>query len=424
MSLKKCNLKILISLVGIVISLLCLGGCGAEQEVRGSVVLVETGLLHSDDMWEPLVRGTGFFVGKHGTAPDTVITSGRTVGITGEKITVPYTEAKTEIRVYVSGEKYINSALAASDADHDIAVLRLSEPSVSNVPLKTAIPYDEMTGSNVRIAGYTGATGSSEDVTKAELLVKTATVERIYTEAGSSVQWLLLNGDTAGYLPGSPVINENGSVIAVFCGNYPPGTDTAEDSPENKKAEYAESIEVTKMLLDSKLIANEAEAAFPWLTVVLIAVSVIIAIFAILVIARVIARKKNPPKLQANGQGPIPTVSSEQSGDSGFRIECVEGALAGKKIMIKTSGTLVIGSKPGMCSVVIPGNPAGVGSRHCEIWYNGSEVCIRDAGSPHGTVLSSAGKLSPNETAVLKEGDGFSIGTDEQKFVIRKKKEK
>ena len=92
--------------------------------------------------------------------------------------------------------------------------------------------------------------------------------------------------------------------------------------------------------------------------------------------------------------------------------------------MIKMSGALVIGSKPGMCSVVIPGNPAGVGSRHCEIWYNGSEVCIRDAGSSHGTVLSSAVKLSPNETAVLKEGEGFSIGTDEQKFVIRKKKEK
>lgn len=419
---KSC-LKILLSFIGTIMLLLCLGGCGAEPDARDSVVLIETGILHDGGKWEPFIYGTGFFIGRTGEDPFTVVTSGQTADIAGEITSAADSDGKAEIRAYLRDGTFISANITVSDIQKNIAVLKLEEPAAQYVPLKIELPDAGVVGKTVRIVGFPVSSDAPASEDELIFTVREEVVRRIYTEAGNGVRHLLVSSGTAGEMPGAPVLNEKGNVIGICCGYYPPGEDNAGNIPLQESKKYFESIEVVKIMVDTNNIVNETEAAFPWLPVIIIVAAAIVAIFIILIVVRVIVKKKNPPRIQYSGAGPIPTASSDPSGDSGYRIECVGGALAGKKIMIKTTGALVIGSRPGMCSVVIPGNPAGVGSRHCEVWFNGSGVCIRDAGSPYGTVLSTSVRLAPNEMAVLNEGDGFTIGT-EQQFVIRKKKGK
>ncbi len=193
----------------------------------------------------------------------------------------------------------------------------------------------------------------------------------------------------------------------------------------HESAGYLSDIEDAMTLLDANVSGElpESNSGLPVFVIIIIIAVVVLAAVVVLVI---VLRKKTGQKGQTSANGGNASnqdnAASKASDDSGYRIIGTEGALAGKRIMIKKSGTVVFGRNAGMCSVAIPNAAASVSSRHCEIWFNGSEVCIRDAGSTHGTFVSPGRKLAPNETAVLSENDSFWLGTEEQKFKIGVKK--
>ncbi len=84
------------------------------------------------------------------------------------------------------------------------------------------------------------------------------------------------------------------------------------------------------------------------------------------------------------------------------------------------SQKIVIGRDCSCCNLVFPSQARGISARHCElIWDPRSQTVVcRDLGSTYGILLFDKRCLSAGEMAVLRDGEGFSIG-EGNSFVLR-----
>lgn len=97
-------------------------------------------------------------------------------------------------------------------------------------------------------------------------------------------------------------------------------------------------------------------------------------------------------------------------------IECVSGYYTGTQFPINDAVTL--GRNPEACNIIFPNDVRGVSGIHCQLHFDkGLEgVIIKDMGSTYGTQAGSQ-RLSGNQSAVLHDGDSFTIG-ENNRFTI------
>ncbi len=197
---------------------------------------------------------------------------------------------------------------------------------------------------------------------------------------------------------GGPLLNAGGAVI---------GINTYTITPESgNTSSYAVRISYVADKLDELGIAYDVYEpdGGPGIWLYVMIAAVIVVIIAVLVL--VLRRRKRPVGAPAPAGAAAPAA---------FRFQGLSGAFAGRRFAI--DGTVRIGRDGQQCSFVYPAEVSGVSRTHCELSAGNGVVYLRDLGSTYGTFVNGR-RLSPNETASLRPGDVFSLGSDEQSFII------
>ena len=131
-----------------------------------------------------------------------------------------------------------------------------------------------------------------------------------------------------------------------------------------------------------------------------------------------------PVEPQPEIQQPViqqPASAAANPNDSGYRLQCTSGALAGQRFMIRQDTPLVLGRNSDVCNVVFPGTP-GVSGKHCSVWCQHGKIFLQDLSSSHGTYLLPGTRLPSNQAIEIKVGDGFYLGSSQESFVITERR--
>lgn len=421
-------------------------------------------------------RGTGFFVGAEGENPQYLITNEHVIDsfinlgsgnqtymsfsdwattfVEGESFssqeeyenyvrTLAYywqrctssdhAYVRSHVDIYFSEDDSCEAYLVEADKTNDFAILRLAEPTDQRAPLPISLPTEEMVGKSCYAAGFPGiADNTSVEAVEArgetDATVNSGEVSRLITETGTGTPVIQNTVMTHQGNSGGPLVFENGAVIGIT-------TSSVKASGDTIPLHYAISMSIVKPALDRNSIPYElleypeptpAPTPFPnWAIIAIIAGVVVIAAVLVLVL------KKGKKRAGRDNAQMSPTAAPAQqaaepkqapSGDSGFRVQGVAGALEGKRTLIPATGSLVIGRNPQTCGVVLPENTAGVSGRHCALWVEKGEVWLKDLGSTHGTFVAPGSRLAAEQPVKLKEGDLFWLGSEAQSFVVAKKR--
>ena len=463
--------------VCIIVSLFAVSA-GAEADIsatRHSVVCLEIGVENDTGDWFGLSSGSGFFVGDPKKNPEYLITNHHVIqqyidGGKGERVPIAVDDegnvtqprdgimGRMRIKVFFDSTTFIQASLVDSDNVKDIAILRLDEPTSLRAAIPLESPEDNIAGKSVYAVGYpdiaqnafynpTSALGEKDST------ITKGAVSRLTNVRGSGVKVVQTDTNIAAGNSGGPLINDNGDVVGVCCGfvTFWNAQGVATD------VFYAINVVEAMSLLDRNSISyttGPVSEGIPMWVWIAGGGGLLLIIVIIIIIAAVSAgnRKKRAaqaaaaaamaPPMQAPGmmpngmpmqpmgqpmQQPVNMMPAGgqphlQPGDSGYRIECLAGALAGQRIMVKMSGSAIFGRNSASCNVVLPETTPGVSSRHCEVWLENGLLYIRDLGSSHGTFLQPGIRINPNQPTPLKEGTIFWLGTEDQKFIITMKR--
>lgn len=112
-------------------------------------------------------------------------------------------------------------------------------------------------------------------------------------------------------------------------------------------------------------------------------------------------------------------INEESTGPvSQTGVRCVSGLYRGTFFPLGES-KLVIGRNPQTCNVIFPADTVGVSALHCELFWDRSTetIILKDLGSTYGTFVSDGRRLGPQQIAVLRKQDSFTIG-DKNTFLI------
>ena len=105
-----------------------------------------------------------------------------------------------------------------------------------------------------------------------------------------------------------------------------------------------------------------------------------------------------------------------------LRLAGEEGYFAGRRFAL--DGTVRIGRQPDKNDLVFPADIPGVSGVHCMLQADGSSALLTDLGSTYGTYLADGTRLTPNQPVVLHVGDSFTLGSEKQRFSLRRRQTK
>ncbi len=382
-------------------------------------------------------RGSGFFIGKKGEDPKYIVTNYHVIkayveGGSGDQLVGFGNSYRTQIRVYFDSNDFVEAYPVVWDTrdSYDIAILRIEKPTNKRAALELKAPDMGMKGDRVRCVGFPDVADNaaisrlerfSEDAT----IVTTGTISDVLTVGGAGVRCVQTDATISPGNSGGPMINDNGSVIGINTWNVLAWTDAGIDISQN----YAISVSEVISMLDRNNLPYELEGgAFSSLIfwIIIGAVALVLIAGAVIVIVILTSRSRKDRGSSAAGANDnlIQRKDTErtETGDTGLRIEGISGVLSGKRIMIKSKGSVIIGRDPRQSNVTVPETTPGISSKHCEVKLFKGDLCITDLGSSHGTFVAPGRRLSPNETVTLKEGSIFWLGSEDQKFIIVSKR--
>lgn len=381
--------------------------------------------------------GTGFFVGKDGEDLQYLVTNHHVVeaflecgagkpgyyGLeieqeteSGEPQTATiWIPVRSHLYVYFDGNDYVDAQLISYDSVVDLAVLKLSKPTDKRKWLTLRSPGEKDQGRTVYAIGYPGVAelmGSTSQWGIDDCTFTTGTINRLTQESGTVRSVLQIDAVISPGNSGGPLVDADGTVVGVNTFYY-------RDPDTSHEVYYAINMDEVMALLDRNAVPYTKAGAMngiPWPVVgggaALIAVIAIVAVVLI-----VVKTRKKPVPTPVN---PIP-VDPIKPYDSGYRIQCASGALAGQRFMLRTDGRLTLGRNPAMCNVVYPMDTPGVSGLHCTVWFEGGKVFLRDEDSSNGTFTQAGNRMAPRQNVELRVGDGFCLGSTEQSFTVVRK---
>ena len=376
--------------------------------------------------------GSGFFIGADGEDPQYIVTNchviddylgageggtyGSFTGLYFGDYPVYIIAASCELRVYYSQDDYdVAYVDCHGDVDKvDLAVLRLRNATGKRHALPLMIPTEEMVGDTVYTVGFPANadnyfTGASqygvEDAT-----VHKGAISKFVTNAGVGVERISIDATVQHGNSGGPLVTEDGLVIGV-------NTNVYSTSPYENQIEadyYALSGAELVRFLDKNNIpyvlkdsAGSGAGVSAGLIIGLVAAA---AVAAAAVVVVVVQRKK---KGAAAPAAPAPAPAPAQE----YRIQGVNGAFAGRRFAINEGVPVRIGTDPTANDLVFPVGTSGVSRRHCVVTLKNGQLLLRDVGSTYGTTAGTQ-RLVKDQPVVLRIGDRFSLGSDQQTFTV------
>lgn len=365
-----------------------------DQGVLDGIVMIYSGAPDANgktSYW----RGTGFFVGKTGEDPQYIITNCHVVeeyilagrGLGGGELYVVYDKDDQE-------EAY----LVDYDAEMDVAILRLADPTDKRAPLQLKQPTSDMLSYEVYAVGYPlSADLTVQAVTsfsKSDATVTTGTITRFLTESGTGRHLIQTDAALSGGNSGGPLTNGDGAVIGI----------NTYGSNLDQNLFYAVSISEVMPLLDRNSIpytvyTAPAENSNTPLYIAIAAAAAVVILVVVVVLA---SRKKKKPAAAA-------AQSAPKAGSPYLR--SVAPQHGGMVVQLHRQ-PVQIGRDSATCRLVYQDGTPGVSSRHCQIYFDepGGVFVVTDLNSTYGTFLADGTRIAPNTPVRLPAKSAVYLG--------------
>ena len=397
------------------------GISGYNDAKQGAAVVVCSVEADGSMVWGS--SGTGFFVGKTGENPQYLVTNhhvvedfisynaGTATAVTTGDVSFVL---QTHLYVFFDSNDYTEAQLIDYNETSDVAVLKLASATDKRKPLILRSPEEKMVGQQAYAIGYPGAAdllGATSQWGLSDSTVTTGSISRLLQESGTLRSLVQIDAVISGGNSGGPLVDAEGNVLGI-------NTMGVTEGSSGREVYYAVNIDEAMALLNRNNIVYtpyEPAKEIPWAAIAVATAAVLAA--AVAAIAGLLKKQKHK-KPAGGGITPPPPAPAY---DSGCRIQCSRGALAGQRFMLRTDGRLKLGRNPAQCNVVYPEATAGVSGLHCSVWYEGGKIFLRDENSSHGTFMLAGKRLTPGETVELRAGDGFYLGSPEQSFTVVRK---
>lgn len=451
---RKNKIAALLAFICLFARMMCTGCASSDKGISGyadaknGVAVVAECAISTDGQEGLFSHGSGFFVGGTKEGVQYLVTNhhvvqeylemgaGEFVTFTDEETGVSF-GAKLCVRVYFDDKNYIEAYVVDQNPAADIAVLRLESPTDKRSALPICVPTEDMAGSSVYAIGYPGVSDNTliDVITtwgKDDITFTSGVVSRLVTTSGTGVRSIQMDASISPGNSGGPLVNEKGQVIGV-------NTKTIKEvaMPENeaesiadldiREATYAINISEAVTLMDRHDVPyTPAGQTAQNGGGIIVAAACIAGILFLLVIVAVFVKKKKRHSM-GGASGPAPRTSgpgadpAQDQDDSGYRLQGVSGAMAGKRFMIRRSSPLTLGRDPEACNVVYPARSPGVSGKHCQVWYDEGIIYIKDIGSSHGTFRASGARLAAGQPIRLKTGEAFRLGSEKEMMVLVQK---
>ena len=366
-----------------------------DRNALNGIVMITTGAPDADGKmgyW----RGTGFFIGPEGENPQYIVTN---CHVLEEFILAGKALGGGELHILYEKDDEEEAYLVDYDAEKDVAVLRLAEPTDKRVSLLLKEPPESSLGSEVYAVGYPlAADVTVQAVTsfsQKDATVTTGSISRFLTESGTGRKLLQTDAALSGGNSGGPLIDGTGAVI---------GINTA-GSNLDQNLFYAVSVsEVLPLLVKNSIpYALAEEKAESGISPLYIGIAAAAAVLVIVLAAVLIFRKKKPA---------APAVQSAPVRKTGTPILRSMAPQHGG-MTVQLHGTPVqLGRDAAVCRLVYQDGTPGVSSRHCQVFYDQKEgvFVVTDLNSTYGTFLANGQRIAPNTPVKLPPQSAFYLG--------------
>ena len=368
-----------------------------EQSVLNGIVLIRSGAPDADGTmtyW----RGTGFFVGEEGQDPEYIVTNCHVVE---EFILAGKSLGCGELHVLFDQDDMEEAYLVDYDAEKDVAVLKLSEPTDKREALTLREAEDTMLGDEVYAVGYPLAADVTvqavNSFSKDDATVTTGSISRLLTESGTGRELIQTDAALSGGNSGGPLTDSTGAVLGV--NTY--GSDL------DQNLFYAVSISELLPMLDRNNIpyAMAAETG-GGNTMVYAAVGAAVVI-VVIAAAVLLSRKKK-------GTAPAAQPARTETSAEGERQPVL------RSLSPQHSGMVValhhqpvqVGRDKATCRLVFQDGTPGVSSHHCQIAFDeqDGQFVVTDLTSTYGTFLADGQRLAPNTPTKLPPKSSIYLG--------------
>ena len=365
-----------------------------QQGVLDGIVLIRSGAPDADGTmtyW----RGTGFFVGEEGQDPEYIVTNCHVVEefiLTGKSL------GGGELHVLYDQDDQEEAYLVDYDAEKDLAVLKLAEPTDKRSPLSMREAEDGMLGDEVYAVGYPLAADATvqavNSFSKDDATVTTGSISRLLTESGTGRNLIQTDAALSGGNSGGPLTDGTGAVIGV--NTY--GSDL------DQNLFYAVSISELLPILDRNNIPYAIAEAGGGNTMMYVAIGAVVVV-AVLAAVVVLSRKKKA--------APAPQQPSQSQPEEGRQpvLRSMAGQHGGMVVPLHHQ-PVQVGRDRAVCRLVYQDGTPGVSSRHCQIFFDEQEnlFVVTDLNSTYGTFLADGQRLAPNTPVKLAPRSSIYLG--------------
>lgn len=374
-----------------------------DQSTLDGIVMITTGAPDDKGNME-YWRGTGFFIGSEKENPQYIVTNCHVVE---EFILAGKALGGGELHVLFDENDEAEAYLVDYDAEKDLAVLRLEEPTDKRVALPIREPLEESLGSEAYAVGYPAAADLTvtavNSFSQKDATVTTGSISRFLTESGTGRRLIQTDASLGGGNSGGPLIDGAGAVI---------GVNTA-GSKLDTNLFYAVSVSEVLPLLDKNSVpytlAGEEKSGGNTMLYAGIGAAVV----AVIVIAAVVRSKKKKP-----AQG-APAAGEEKKGSTPV-LRSMAPQHGGMVVQLHGGQPVQLGRDANLCRVVFRDGTPGVSNRHCQVYYDQGEgvFVLTDLNSTYGTFLSGGQRVAPGTPAKLPPKSAFYLGEAENTVYV------
>ncbi len=338
-----------------------------NQGTLDGIIMITSGAPNAKGDME-YWRGTGFFIGSAGEAPQHIVTNCHVVE---EFILAGKALGGGELRVLFDQNDEAEAYLVDYDAEKDVAILRLAEPTDKRSPLPLKEPEESSLGSEIYAVGYPSA---------ADLTIQAV---NSFSQKDASVT----TGSISRFL-----VDSSGAVI---------GVNTA-GSNLDQNLFYAVSVSEVLPLLEKNSIPY-AKAEAPKNNSTMLYIGGTVAAVAIAAVIAVVLRKKKkapaPQTQKTEVRAAVPVLRSMSPQHGGMIVQ-----LHGQPVQL--------GRDAAVCRIAYRDGTPGVSGRHCQVYFDEGErlFVVTDLKSTYGTFLANGQRIAPDTPVKLTPKSSFYLG--------------
>ena len=364
-----------------------------NQDTLNGIVMIRTGAPDEKGTMK-YWRGTGFFVGTPGEDPEYIVTNCHVVE---EFILAGKALGGGELHVLFDQNDEAEAYLVDYDAEKDLAILRLENPTDKRVPLQLREPEDAMLGDEVYAVGYPLAADLTvqavNSFSTSDATVTTGSIGRFLTESGTGRRLIQTDTAMSGGNSGGPLLDGDGAVL---------GINTAVSNLDQNLF-YAVSVtELMPMLDRNNVVYSQYEGSGASGNLALYAGIAAVVVIAVIAVIVVLTRKKKPaaPAEEEKKPAGSPVLRSLSPQHGGLVVQ------------LHHQQPVQIGRDSATCRLVYQDGTPGVSSHHCQVYYDEGEgvFVVTDLNSTYGTFLAGGQRLQPQTPTKLPPKSAFYLG--------------